>query len=352
VIEKSSRITVLLKDEREFEARLIGIDPESDLAVLSISTEDSLPALKMGSSEDLFIGETVIAIGNPFGFSNTVTTGVISAVNRSIRTEDLTLSGLIQTDASINPGNSGGPLVNINGELIGINTYIYAKAQGIGFAIPINKAKRIVSDLVNYGEVIQAWIGLTVQNLDSNMKQYYKLAQKNGVLVNGVFTSSPSYKAGIRGGDILLSIENQKVSSVSDYKSIMRGIRAGETIKITLIKKKKKRIIKVSSTVFPEEFAVELAHMLLGIGAENINRGHRRKYGTDTEKGVVITSIETNSFLANIGVRPGDVIKQIDDTNINNLSDFKKAVIKYRQKTSLMILLQRADQLYYLNVRL
>ncbi|MEJ2657453.1 MAG: trypsin-like peptidase domain-containing protein, partial [Desulfobacterales bacterium] len=156
VIIKSSTITVALKDGREFKAQVIGADPDSDLAVLRISPKGDLPAIEMGNSGNLMIGETVIAIGNPFGFSNTVTTGVISAVNRSIKVDDTFYHEFIQTDASINPGNSGGPLLNIYGELIGINTAIYAKAQGIGFAIPINKAKRIVSDLIKFGEVIPA----------------------------------------------------------------------------------------------------------------------------------------------------------------------------------------------------
>ncbi len=169
VIAKTGKITAVLMDERELEVQIVGADPDSDLAVLRVNSPNPLPSTEMGDSGDMMIGETVIAIGNPFGFSNTVTTGVISAVNRSIRAEDREYHDFIQTDASINPGNSGGPLLNINGELIGINTAIYAKAQGIGFAIPINKAKRIISDLIQHGEVIPAWIGLTVQNVDERL---------------------------------------------------------------------------------------------------------------------------------------------------------------------------------------
>ncbi len=172
VIQKAGTIKVVLQDEREFEARIVGADPDSDLAVLKIDSKDRLPAIKMGNSDDLMIGETVIAIGNPFGFSHTVTTGVISAINRSIRAQDRVYHDFIQIDASINPGNSGGPLLNINGDLIGINTAIYAKAQGIGFAIPIGKARKIISDLIQYGEVIHAWIGITVQNMDETLNRY------------------------------------------------------------------------------------------------------------------------------------------------------------------------------------
>ena len=195
VIQKTGTIKVVLEDEREFEAKIVGADPDSDLAVLKIDSEQDLPAIKMGSSDDLMIGETVIAIGNPFGFSHTVTTGVISALNRSIRAEDRVYHDFIQIDASINPGNSGGPLLNINGDLIGINTAIYAKAQGIGFAIPISKARKIISDLIQYGEVIQAWIGITVQNIDEKLTRYLKIPDIKGVMVTSVEPKSPAQKA-------------------------------------------------------------------------------------------------------------------------------------------------------------
>lgn len=182
VIANAGIIKVVLKDEREFTAKIIGADPASDLAVLRIETKQPLPSLKMASCNDLMIGETVIAIGNPFGFSNTVTTGVISAVNRSIITKDRVYHDFIQIDASINPGNSGGPLLNINGDLIGINTAIYAKAQGIGFAIPVAKARKIVSDLIKHGEVIQPWIGVTVQNIDKKSPVILVFREKPGFL--------------------------------------------------------------------------------------------------------------------------------------------------------------------------
>jgi serine protease Do len=203
VIIKSSTITVTLKDGREFKAKIVGADPDSDLAVLRISPRGNLPVIEMGNSGNLMIGETVIAIGNPFGFSNTVTTGVISAVNRSVKVDDTFYHNFIQTDASINPGNSGGPLLNIYGELIGINTAIYAKAQGIGFAIPINKAKRVISDLIKYGEVIPAWIGITVQDMDAELAKYLNVSNIKGVLVKKTEVSGPAFKSGIRVGDII-----------------------------------------------------------------------------------------------------------------------------------------------------
>jgi serine protease Do len=218
VIQKSGTIKVMLQNELEFEARIVGADPDSDLAVLKIDSEKPLPAIQMGRSDDLMIGETVIAIGNPFGFSHTVTTGVISAINRSIRTDERVYNDFIQIDASINPGNSGGPLLNINGELIGINTAIYAKAQGIGFAIPIGKARKIISDLIQYGEVIQAWIGITAQDMDDKLARYLNVPGKKGVIVKSVEPQSPAEKAGLQEGDILLSLGNKKIDSVDDYE--------------------------------------------------------------------------------------------------------------------------------------
>jgi Do/DeqQ family serine protease len=230
VIQKTGTIKVVLEDEREFEAKIVGTDPDSDLAVLKIDSEQDLPAINMGSSEDLMIGETVIAIGNPFGFSHTVTTGVISALNRSIRAEDRVYHDFIQIDASINPGNSGGPLLNINGDLVGINTAIYAKAQGIGFAIPIGKARKIISDLIQYGEVIQAWIGITVQTIDDKLAGYLKIPVKKGIIVTSVEPQSPAQNAGLQESDIILSIDRKKINSISDYLSIAKSLEAGNTL--------------------------------------------------------------------------------------------------------------------------
>ena len=352
VIFKSATITVTLKDGREFKAKIIGADPDSDLAVLRISPKGSLPVIEMGNSGNLLIGETVIAIGNPFGFSNTVTTGVISAVNRSVKVDDTFYHDFIQTDASINPGNSGGPLLNIYGELIGINTAIYAKAQGIGFAIPINKAKRVISDLIKYGEVIPAWIGVTVQDMDAELAKYLKAGDIKGVLVKKTEASGPAFKSGIHMGDIIQSIDSRKIRSQDDFNTEMSNISAGETLDIGVLRDGKIKVFTVRSTAFPEDLALELAYDILGVKVKNLSKNNRFIYKIYAGEGVLISELNPHSYLARIGAEPGDVIRQVDELTIKNTKDFKKAMIKYRKRKSLVILLQRKDQLYNISVRL
>jgi S1-C subfamily serine protease len=306
----------------------------------------------MGNSDNLLIGETVIAIGNPFGFSNSVTTGVISALHRSIRTDNMVFHDFIQTDASINPGNSGGPLLNINGELIGINTAIYAKAQGIGFAIPITKAKKIVSDLIRYGEVIQVWIGITVQDLDQKLAQYLKVSGIKGVIVKEVESDSPARKAGVQEGDVVFSVGEKNILSVDDYRAIMKGFAAGDTVTMHIWRDGKDLTFPVVAALFPVERAKDLAYKLLGIKVNDLSILKRFQYKSMAKEGVVISELNKQSYLARIGVKPGDIIRQIDDIPVTNTNDFEKAVIKYRNKTSMVILLQRGNQLYNITVKL
>ncbi|MBI5593689.1 MAG: Do family serine endopeptidase [Deltaproteobacteria bacterium] len=357
VIANAGTVKVIFKDEREYQAQIVGADPDSDLAVLRITTQESIPAIEMGNSDDLMIGETVIAIGNPFGFSNTVTTGVISALNRSFRTEDRVFHDFIQIDASINPGNSGGPLLNINGELVGINTAIYAKAQGIGFAIPISKARRIITDLILHGEVIQAWLGLKVQDMDATLSQYLKLSEPDGpnargVVVKEVEPSSPAAIAGIQAGDILLSIGTRTLASAADYQTAINDIPAGDTTSIRLWRNGKSLTLSITSAIFPEERAPALALKLLGIRVEKPAVKKQPARQSASFGGVVISEIFPSSHLARIGVKPGDIIHQMGDVEIGSVEDFNKAIVKYRQKTSVVILLQRADQLYNITVEL
>lgn len=352
VVEKTATIKVLLQDEQEFEARIVGADPDSDLAVLQISSEKLLPSVQMGNSDDLLIGETVIAIGNPFGFSHTVTTGVISAVNRSIKADDRIYHHFIQTDASINPGNSGGPLLNINGKLIGINTAIYAKAQGIGFAIPINKAKRIVNDLILYGHVVQGWIGLNVQDLDDRLSRYLKIRDQKGALITQVESGSPAAAAGIEESDLVMAVQGRRINTSVDYYSRVRGVGAGEKLKLRIYRKNKELSFTFKTLAYPKERGPKLAWRRMGVKVSALDSAARQRFGVSSHQGVVISAVRKESYMDRIGVLPGDVIRQIENSSISDTETFVTAMIKHRYKSSLIVLLQRQDALYHLTVRM
>src|SRR5581483_9193100 len=231
VVVRATRIHVTLADQREFDATLVGADADSDIAILRVKAGGSLPAIPLGSSSDLMIGETVIAIGNPFGLSHTVTTGVVSAVGRSLRDEERTYTDFIQTDASINPGNSGGPLLNIRGELVGINTAIYGKAQGIGFAIPVDRARRGMKDLVSYGEVRRAWVGLVVQDLTPQLARHF--GTRKGVVVAEVEPDSPASRAGLARGDAITRVDGHDVHSRDEFEQRIQDHTEGQSIRLT-----------------------------------------------------------------------------------------------------------------------
>ena len=351
VIAQGGRITVVLNDGRRFIAEIIGSDSESDLAVLKVKSESPLPELKMGDSDDLMIGETVIAIGNPYGFSNTVTTGVVSAVNRSVRINQFVFRNFIQTDASINPGNSGGPLLNILGELIGINSAIYKNAEGIGFAIPINRAKKIVDDLIKYGEVVPGWIGLVVGNMDPHLADYLNIKPGTGIVVKSVAKSGPADQTGIKPGDIILELDHVKIHSIYDFHSVLRSAAKGKTMPIKVLRGTKTLTGKVVADVFPESMAPSLVFRLLGIRV--VGMDEKVKFGNiQATSGVIISEIDPASALARIGVRPGDVIRKIDDQACNDIKSFYRAMIKRRWKNSVVILLQRGLHGYYITVDL
>jgi Do/DeqQ family serine protease len=350
VIQRSGTITVVLEDRREFEARIVGADPDSDLAVLKIDSQEKLPSIAMGQSDDLMIGETVIAIGNPFGFSHTVTTGVVSAVHRSIRADERVLHDFIQIDASINPGNSGGPLLNINGDLVGINTAIYAKAQGIGFAIPISKAKKIVANLIQYGEVQPAWIGIAAQELDERLAQYLKYPGRKGAMVRMVEPESPAQAAGLKEGDVLLAVGARKISDLDDYLAATRAVTAGETLEIQAWRGGRSLTASVKTRLFPVENADQLAWSLMGVRVQDLSPKNRKAFKIAAREGVVISEVKEGSHLARIGARPGDVIRQVDDAAVSSSENFRKAVIKSRLKTSVVLLIQRGEQGYHVTV--
>ena len=336
VVARASEIKITLADDQEFIAESVGSDPDSDLAVLQIKTSKNLPALTMGDSSDLMIGETVIAIGNPFGLTHTVTTGVISAVNRTVTTGGRTFRDFIQTDASINPGNSGGPLLNINGQLIGINTAIYDRAEGIGFAIPIDKAKRIIKDLISYGEVLPAWLGLSLQPMDDRLAQYFQAPASGGALITAVDPDGPAGDSGLTQGDVLVGLDADKVTSVDDYEELLKGYTTGARITLTVHRAGSPLKVKVTARAYPPEKAQQLSWDRYGLKVTG--RGGR---GT-----VLVKEVRKASPAAQVGLQPGDAVLQINEIKTTSEETYLKAMTRYRFRLGVGAIVQRGRQAY------
>lgn len=355
------KIKVTLPDGRTLDAELVESDEESDLAVLKVKAKN-LPTVILGDSDNLKVGQFVIAIGNPFGFAlsqlkkeyePTVTMGVISATNRSMTAGGgggrRIYENLIQTDAAINPGNSGGPLVNLKGEVIGINTAILTTSGGsigIGFAIPVNKAKRIVESLVKYGEVRWPWIGISMQELTPELAKEFGV--EKGVLVADVFKNSPAEKAGIKPGDVIQKINGKEVKSPIGLKNEVLKKRIGEKIKITLIRKGKEISLEVITGKRPEKIALrgEKGYRAerMGIVVESITPSLRKRYEIpEREKGVVVVEVEPGSPAREVGITPGDVIISINQIPISGVEDFEQVVKKIKPGGRVLMQIRRGE---------
>ncbi len=308
VIADADEIQVKLNNGKSFKATIIGKDTLTDLAVLKIEADNALPHIPIGDSSTMRVGEWVIAIGNPFGLGMTVTTGVISAINRDLSVDrNRSYKDLIQTDASINPGNSGGALINSRGELIGINTAIIPYGQGIGFAIPVNRAKRIVGDLMAYGKVKKAFLGVTVQRITPDLAKYFEIPEE-GVLITDVAKDSSAEKARLAPGDVILEIDGKKIRNPSDFQEGIDDHRVGDKVSIKIFRKGKEGVAEVE---FRENPA---AKNPLGVAVSKITGELVRKYDLYVDEGCVITSVISGSAAERAGLRPGDVIHQANRT--------------------------------------
>ena len=351
VVSKATIIKVTLIDKREFDARLVGADIKSDLAVIKIETNENLPHISLGRSDDLMIGETVIAIGNPFGLQHTVTTGIISALHRSIKGgENRVYRGFIQLDASINPGNSGGPLLNIEGSLIGINTAIFKQAEGIGFAIPINKAKRIINDLIRYGKVRRGWLGVSVQSITKEMLSFFNIERVRGVVVTHIMERSPGARAGLKQGDVILSLENIEVNDKTDYSERVSTYPLGNTINMGILRGGKVESVSLKVSLLPASRVADYVKIWLGFTVNKIQQSLVRRYRLVTSQGVVVTSVTPNSVSDKIGVQSGDIIRQVNQVKIENEKDFRAAMVEVAGRDSVLILVQRGQNGYYVTL--
>jgi serine protease Do len=250
VIKDADEITVKFANKQEAKGKIVGTDPKTDLAVIRVSTKEDLPVVALGNSDTLHVGEWAIAIGNPFGLDHTLTVGVISATGRS-EVGIAAYENFIQTDASINPGNSGGPLLNIRGEVIGINTAIVASGQGIGFAIPVNMARKVMDDLVKKGKVTRGWLGVGIQPLTPELAKGFSVSAEEGILVNQVMPKSPAEAAGLKTGDLILSVDGKPVKDPRELQRIIAETEIGKSIELTILRDKAKRTLKVQVGEMP-----------------------------------------------------------------------------------------------------
>ena len=338
VVVRASRIHVTLADGREFDAKLVGADADSDLAVLRVQAGGDLPHIAFGGSADLMIGESVIAIGNPFGLSHTVTTGVVSAVGRSFRDEERTFTDFIQTDASINPGNSGGPLLDIKGELVGITTAIYGKAQGIGFAIPVDRVRRVMRDLVSYGEVRRAWTGLFVQDLTPDLARHFGI--RRGVVVTEVEARSPAEATGLERGDAIVRVDGHEVTSREEFEQRAGDHAEGDRVTLTRRRDGRDEEVELRAAVFPAARADELAWRLLGLEA---NEG---------DDGLVVNKVRPGSPAARIGVEKADRLLGLGGQPLRSLAELRRKMIELRGARSVLVSVGRGPYQYNVNVPL
>lgn len=356
VVEQGTEIRVKLIDKREFVAEVIGTDPKSDLAVIKIKADDLTPII-LGDSEALRVGEWVLAIGSPFSdnLHHTVTAGIVSAKGRSNIINSQNYESFIQTDAAINPGNSGGALVNIRGELVGINTAIATSGGsgnlGIGFAIPINLAKKVMTDLIKHGRVIRAWLGVTIQNVDDAMAKALKLEDRSGVLIGGIVKDGPAKKAGLKIQDVIVEFDGVKVKNVSHLQLLVSNSEVGKEKEVVVLRGKKEKRIKVKLGELPDSFeqgavTAQSGSAKLGLTVKELTPDIARQFGINKkEEGVVVTSVDRNSE-AGRSLRTGDLIQRIGERNIQNIDDYNKALEESAGEYILILVKRRGDTFF------
>jgi len=345
VIARASKVKVKLYDGREFDAEVKGEDERSDLAVIKIEAK-GLPVAKLGNSDELRIGNWVVAIGNPFGFAienpePTITVGVVSALHRYLPAFSRRQSGLddlIQTDAAINPGNSGGPLVNLKGEVVGINTAIITTSggyQGLGFATPINRAKSILDKLLKGESVLYGWLGVSIQNLNEDLRNYFEVKEKQGVIVLKVYKDSPAEASGIKEGDLILEFDGKSVKTTRDLARMVSATEVGRQVSAKIIRSGKKITTSVKVGKMPDDVEeIKLSDSsqpsFRGATVEDIDPSLKRRLKIAVDKGAVIVDIAEGSLADKSGLMVGDVILKIENKTVKNSSDFRDIVSKIK----------------------
>ena len=355
VVEDMDNIKVKLFDKREYKAEIMGTDPKSDLAILKIDA-DNLRQLKLGDSDKLRVGEWVMAVGSPFSenLSHTVTTGIVSAMGRSNIIRGQSYEDFIQTDAAINPGNSGGALLNMKGELIGINTAIatggYEKSnRGVGFAIPSNMTERIMSDLIDKGYVTRSWLGVYIQPLDADAAKALEMNSRDGALVTQVVGESPAELGGVQEGDVIIRFDNKNITDPSNLRNIVSLMPPGSKSDVVVFRNGSKKNLSVVLQELKDGKQVAVKsnssnESVLGLELKEINGDLMEKYNIDEDDGkIVVVSVDVNSEAADKGLVEGDVIKRVGTQQVNSLKEFKKKEKASRKRGSLLLLVKKND---------
>jgi serine protease Do len=349
VVEKASAIKVRLKDGKEYDAKVIGKDPKTDIAVIKISAKNDLPVVPLGDSEKLEVGEWVLAVGNPFGLEHTVTAGIVSAKGRVIGQGPY--DDFIQTDASINPGNSGGPLFNLKGEVVGINTAIVSGGQGIGFAIPINVAKSLLPQLKSKGRVVRGWLGVVIQKVTPELAKSFGLKESEGALVSDVMDDSPASKADIRRGDVIVSFDGHAIKEMEQLPKLVAVTEVGKKVKIGLIRDGKSLDVEVAVGELKEEKreakTAPETEKNYGLVVQNITPEIAKHLNLKDRRGVIATDIQPGSPAENADLRAGDIIAEINKKPVRNVADFKELMKKASLKDGVVMLVKRENVTFY-----
>jgi serine protease Do len=343
VIDDAEQIQVKLANGKEYDGKVVGRDQKTDLALVKIEGVKDLHPLPLGNSDETKVGSWVVAIGSPFGLEETVTQGIVSGKGRVIGSGPY--DDFIQTDASINPGNSGGPLINMKGEVIGINTAINPSGQGIGFAIPINMAKSIIPQLEQKGSVTRGWLGVGIQQMTPSLEKSFGLKDKEGVLISDVFKGGPAEKAGIERGDVITQFDGKTVSDMKDLSQIVAATPVGKLVTVKLMRdgKAMERDIKVGQMENQPKLAESTSHKSLGITVQQLTPDIARSLGLRQESGIVVTSVEPGSSADDAGIQAGDVIKEVNRKPVKDMDAFMQAINQAKDQDSVLLLIQRGQ---------
>ncbi len=354
VVEGADEIKVKLADGREFRARVVGRDKKTDLALIKISSLfKSLPTLTLGDSNAMRTGDWVLAIGNPFGLEHTVTQGIISATGRAIGSGPY--DNFLQTDAPINPGNSGGPLVNLKGEVIGINTAIIASGQGIGFAIPSNMAKSVISQLREKGKVTRGWIGVSIQNLTPDLAQAMGLKGSKGALVSDVAPGGPAASAGMRRGDVITSFDGRDVKDATDLPLMVAETPVGKTVAVKILREGRELDLKITIAEMETE---RLASRMsapeggLGMAVDDLKPEWQKEFNLKERTGAVVTDVSPGSPADDAGIKMGDLIREVNRNRIRDGKDYREYMGRTKGGDPILLLLRRGGQTFYVSIKI